>query len=143
LQEADRAAIMNTVAENPEPKLHKGNMAAELHKPIMFILLFAITLAMVSLPTEALVDVGDQAVGDACCAHDGGSSTHTNSVPDDEECCSSGCKDCFLPCCGGLLSSPVFSEILDPIQSPTGSVTHYCDSSSLYYPKEIYHPPRL
>jgi hypothetical protein len=134
---------MSAVAGNPELKLHKGNMAVELHKPITFILLVVITLAMVSVPTEAQIDVGDQAGDDTCCAHDGGSSTHANSVPVDEDCCSSGCKDCFLPCCSGLLSSRVFSEILDPIQVPTGSVTTYCDDSSLYHPKEIYHPPRF
>jgi len=134
---------MSTVAENLEPKHHKGNMAAELYKPITFVFLVAIALAMVSVPTEAHIDVGGHEGDDTCCEHDSDSSAHATNTPVDEDCCSSGCKECFLPCCGGLVFSRAFSEILDPTQSPTGSVTLYCDDSSLYQPKEIYHPPRF
>ncbi|MCP4088456.1 MAG: hypothetical protein GY746_01495 [Gammaproteobacteria bacterium] len=134
---------MIVVAENPEPKLHKGNMVAASYKLITLVFLVTIALVMVSVPTEAHIDVDDHAGDDTCCTHEGGSSAPATSDPVDEDCCSSCCKDCFLPCCGGQVFSRTSSEILDPTQGSTGSVTPYCNDTSLYQPKEIYHPPRF
>lgn len=143
LREAARVATVGAMAENREPKLRKDNMAAARYRPIAFVLLVAIALAMASVPTEALSDVDGHVGDDTCCAHDDGPLAHASSAPVDEDCCPSGCKDCFLSCCGGPVSSSTSSVVLDLRQDSTGSVTPDSDDFSLSHPTEIFHPPRF
>ncbi len=137
---------MVLVAGNPATVTHKGSMRAAKHKPIALVFLVAISLAIASVPLEALSDMGGLTGDDQCCAPGEDPSScaveGTSGVPVDERCCPNGCEGCFLPCCAGPVSMCTSSIILGLNPGSIGSVTHYAESFSLTHPKKIYHPPR-
>jgi hypothetical protein len=107
---------------------------------------FAITLAVASIPSAALCETGEQGAGDTCCIPDG---THgvqetgdNSGVPADDDCCPGGCHPCFLPCCAGPVSLCPPTFLPDPNPGLTAFVAHYESRLSSAHPGEIFHPPR-
>jgi len=101
-------------------------------------------MALVSPLVASVVD--DQSSNDTCCADEvaceSGSEPNSTTQPLEQDCCPSGCDDCFLQCCNGLVSIHSFAMTFD-----THRLSHYNwpETYTLVlptHPRGIFHPPR-
>jgi hypothetical protein len=104
------------------------------------------TMLLASLPAGASVVVNDPVADDACCTDDPLCATSDEAdgsdPPHDEDCCPSGCNNCYLHCCNGPLSLHAFSTRLD-IDLSTRCTGPEDDNRRLpTHTRAVYHPPR-
>ncbi len=109
-------------------------------------ILCIVALFVASVPVGAFDWVDNRPTDDSCCAEQpGGEPAGERSdggQPLDDSCCPSGCHDCFLPCCNGLLSlsaSPVSFVVDRSSQCATFADDEEFPSA---HPRVVYHPPR-
>jgi hypothetical protein len=103
-------------------------------------------MLLASVPVGATCVADYQATQDTCCTDAPAcESVHEPSgtnQPLHEDCCPSGCDDCFLQCCNGLLSLHAFSMTFDAHHPSRCTSLDDYDKVFLTDPKAIYHPPR-
>ena len=103
-------------------------------------------ILLISAPVCAAGVVDSQATDDTCCAGElACESDHEPSgtnQPLDEDCCPSGCDNCFLQCCNGVISLHAYSMTLDPHHSSPCTWLEDCDQAIPTDPRAVYHPPR-
>jgi len=111
-------------------------------------LLSVVTMLLASVPVGAagVVEVDYQATDDTCCTDEpacgSGNEANGTNHPLDEDCCPSGCDDCFLQCCNGLLFLPLFSMTIDTHHSSRRTRPEDDDQVVPTDPRAVYHPPR-
>jgi len=110
------------------------------------VLLIAVSLGAVSVPIVAAPATNGHSDSDACCAPDESRATECageQDAPSDEDgCCPNGCRDCFLPCCGGAVTSLTASPAFSPVWGPATSVASAVEDFSSVSAADVFHPPR-
>ncbi len=109
-------------------------------------LLGIVAMLVASVPVGAAGPVEDQTPNDTCCT-DGPPCEPSDeavgtSLPLDGDCCPSGCKDCFLQCCNGLLSLHAFSVTVETHLPSHRTKPEGDDQVFPTDPRAVYHPPR-
>jgi len=103
-------------------------------------------MVMSSLPIGTQAWVGNQSAVDPCCTLDSAQmaveKTSETSQPNEDDCCPSECDNCFLLCCGGMVSLTLESTILEGFQSGVNAPLGDEVTLSSHSPRAIYHPPQ-
>jgi hypothetical protein len=109
-------------------------------------LLSIIALLTALTPVGAMEWACDRPMEDACCAGEsGGAPTERTNEGDpspDDDCCPSGCDDCFLQCCNGIVSHHPFSVALGTDQSSSRTTPEDDEEVSSAHARAVDHPPQ-
>lgn len=87
-------------------------------------------------------DHGPELGGSERTTHAGCENVSRRDAPVETRCCQSGCDDCFLPCCSGLISLEASSIVVGTDAVASAIPASRCHSFPSADPGAIDHPPR-
>jgi hypothetical protein len=115
-------------------------------RPISFLLLLALGLAVLPAPLEAACEIVAHPEGDPCgtcltdACDDGACAGGEGHAADD--CCATGCQHCSLPCCAGTAMISAAAQTVGGRTPNLGLPTPEAARPPRVDDDPLYHPPR-